>query len=130
MTEIIIQAYRAIDEIAADPRLFELRAMNKTILTEYHKEVEAFRRAKDDFERIRNEGGSYHPEYKSASRTLSEAKQALYRKKDVKCYFELEQSINDDLQSFLHKIVSSISQEIKSSDHLWTKSKGGTCNAR
>lgn len=130
MTDIIIQAYRAIEEIAADPRLIELRRLNEAIKTTNQREIEAFNRAKDVYERIEREGGSYHPEYKVASRTLSEAKQALYRTQEVKRYLELERQINDELQAFLERIASSISQEIKTSNSPWTKSKGGTCNAR
>jgi cell fate (sporulation/competence/biofilm development) regulator YlbF (YheA/YmcA/DUF963 family) len=130
MTDIIIQAYRAIDEIADDPRLIELKELNKAIETTHHREVEAFKRAKDTFERIENEGGAYHPDYKAASRMLSEAKQALYRIDAVKRYVELERQMNAELQAFLERIVGSISQEIKTLDNPWIKSKGGTCNAR
>lgn len=129
MTDIILQAYRAIDEIDADPRLTELEKLNETIVTEHHREVESFKAAKDTFERIENEGGTYHPDYKEAARTLSEAKKALYEIDDVRRYVELEQQINDDLQAFLDRIASAISPEIRTSNSLWTESKGGKKHA-
>ncbi|MFP4187325.1 MAG: YlbF family regulator [Acholeplasmataceae bacterium] len=130
MTDIIMQAYRAIDEIAADPRLAELNRLNERIRTEHKSEIEAFKSAREAYERVESEGGSYHPDYRVVARTLSETKQALYRIHEVKRYFELERQINDELEAFLERIAASISPEIRTSRDPWKKRKGGTCNVR
>lgn len=128
MTEIIMQAYEVLDEIKHDPVYLEIKKLNRLINQNYQEEINRFTKSKNTYEAILNQGGSYHPDYKSVIKDMSQAKQELYTKEEVKTYLELEKQFELELNSFLSKISESISSYIKTPNKLGIVTKGGSCH--
>ncbi len=130
MTDIIIQAYHVLDELRHDEKYQTLKVLDQQIGSLYPNEIEAFQKAKVIYEEILNTGGSYHPDYKEAIKTLSLAKTTLYEKPEVKRYFELEREVQEDINVFLNDLALSVSSHVKAPNKLGIVQKGGSCHVR
>lgn len=130
MTDIIMQAYQVLDELRQNDKYRSLLTLDQQIGQLYPMEIEAFQKAKTVYEDIMNTGGSYHPDYKEAIKTLSFAKTTLYEKKEVKQYFELERDVQDEINLFLNELAQSVSTHVKAPNKLGIVQKGGSCHVR
>lgn len=128
MTDIIIKAYDVLDEILSDPSIEEIKHLNKNIDLLYKKEISAFNDAKIKYQRVLNEGGTYHPDYKQSIKVLSETKKVLYEMPEVKKYLELELEFEAKLNEFLNKISKTISDHIPAPNKFGMIKKGGSCH--
>lgn len=130
MTDLIIQAYHVRDEILHDEIYLELKRLDQSIALNYRNEIVSFNQAKESFDRIHQEGGMYHPDYKDASKKLSETKKALYETLEMKRYLELERKLQTELNTFLNDLTEAISPHIKTPDVFGIIKKGGSCHVR
>lgn len=130
MTSIIMQAYQVLDEIKKDPTYQKIKHFDRVAADLYQKETLEFQKARARYDKIMNEGGTYHPDFKDAVRTLSEAKSILYSKEEVKTYFELEKKFETELNDFLFELTQAVSSHIKTPDKLGIIKKGGSCHVR
>jgi cell fate (sporulation/competence/biofilm development) regulator YlbF (YheA/YmcA/DUF963 family) len=128
VTDIIIKAYDVLDEILSDPSIEEIKHLNKNIDLLYKKEISAFNDAKIKYQRVLNEGGTYHPDYKQSIKVLSETKKVLYEMPEVKKYLELELEFEAKLNEFLNKISKTISDHIPAPNKFGMIKKGGSCH--
>lgn len=128
MTEIIMQTYEVLNEIKHDQIYSEIKKLNRMINQKYQEEINRFNQAKNVYQDVLNQGGTYHPDYKKVIKEMSEAKQKLYTKEEVKSYLELEKKFELDLNSFLAQISKSISSYIKTPNKLGIVTKGGSCH--
>ncbi len=128
MTEIIMQAYEVLDEFLKNPTYVQIKSYNAIINQKYKSEIQAFQTAKEAYDVIMNEGGSYHPDFKMASKRLSEAKAYLYAMPEVQAYFDLEKQFQDELNQFLGDLSASISPHIKAPNKIGIVTKGGSCH--
>jgi cell fate (sporulation/competence/biofilm development) regulator YlbF (YheA/YmcA/DUF963 family) len=125
MTDIIMQAYHVLDEIKQDDRYQEIKILDQSIIKNYQDEINLFRQTKETYDHIMNEGGHYHPDFKTAVKAYSDAKAVLYQKDELKRYFILEKELQDEINQFLSKITQHISTHIKTPNKLGIVSKGG-----
>ncbi|MBE0700917.1 MAG: YlbF family regulator [Acholeplasmataceae bacterium] len=130
MTEIIMKTYDVLDEIKQDPIYQEIKSINQLIGKKYTNEIKKFQQEKQVYEKIMNEGGTFHPDFKDAIKRFSEAKTDLYGKEEVKRYFELEKKFQDDLNDFLKTFTESVSNHIPTPNKLGIVKKGGSCHVR
>jgi cell fate (sporulation/competence/biofilm development) regulator YlbF (YheA/YmcA/DUF963 family) len=130
MTSIIMQAYQVLDEIKKDPTYQQIKHFDRVAAGLYQKETLEFQKARARYDQIMNEGGTYHPDFKDAVRTLSDAKAILYSKEEVKTYFELEKKFETELNDFLFELTKAVSSHIKTPDKLGIIKKGGSCHVR
>lgn len=130
MTDIILQAYQVLDEIRKDPMYDTIKTLDRHIGTLYAKEIDAFQKAKSDYESVMSSGGSYHPDFKDAVRKFSEAKAILYDKPEVKTYFETERTFQESLNQFLSDLSRAVSSHVKAPDAMGIVKKGGSCHVR
>ncbi len=128
MTDIIIQAYHVVDEIAKDPDLIALKKQNQIIEKKYLNEIKTFRQVKNEYSDILNTGGKYHPDFKKVSTKLSETKRVLYEKEEVKTYLTLEKKVEMKLNDLLKNIANRISSHIPTPNALGIVKKGGHCH--
>lgn len=128
MTDIMLQAYQVLDEIRSEQTYQEIKRLDKVMLELYRHEIQVFQRAKIKYDQIMAEGGSYHPDFKEVVKAFAEAKSNLYSKEEVKRYFELEKSLQDEINDFLAKISETVSPYVKSPDKMGIIKKGGSCH--
>ncbi len=64
MTEIILQAYHVLDEIRKDQKYIEIKYLDQKMLELYDLEIKLFQQTKLAFDKVMQEGGIYHPDYK------------------------------------------------------------------
>lgn len=128
MMEIMLKGYDVLDELVTSPNFIKLKQVNDLINEKYHLLMNKFNQAKDRFEDIRGTGGFYHPDYKDASRELSELKNELYNKEEVILYFELEKEIQKEINLFLIDLANSISPHIAKPNEMGLYLKGGFSN--
>lgn len=128
MTEIIMQTYEVLNEIKHDQIYSKIKKLNRMINQKYQEEIMKFNQAKNMYQEVLNQGGTYHPDYKKVIKAMSEAKHELYSKEEVKSYLELEKKFELDLNSFLAQISKSISSYIKTPNKLGIVTKGGSCH--
>ncbi|HBG32687.1 MAG TPA: hypothetical protein DEG42_01875 [Acholeplasmataceae bacterium] len=130
MTSIIMQAYQVLDEIKKDSTYQKIKQFDRVVTKLYQEETQAFQKARAHYDQIMNEGGTYHPDFKDAVRTLSEAKSILYSKEEVKTYFEFEKKFETELNDFLFELTQAVSSHIKTPDKMGIIKKGGSCHVR
>jgi cell fate (sporulation/competence/biofilm development) regulator YlbF (YheA/YmcA/DUF963 family) len=130
MTEIILQAYHVLDEIRKDQKYIEIKYLDQKMLELYDLEINLFQQTKLAFDKVMQEGGVYHPDYKDVSKKYIEAKQDLYTKPLVKRYFEVEKEFQTELNDFLYDLSHAVSNHIKTPDKLGIVKKGGSCHVR
>jgi len=78
MTDIIIKAYDVVDEIIKTPKFNEIKELHQKIDKLYHQEIQAFENAKLNYQKVMDQGGTYHPDYKEVIQKLSQTKKELY----------------------------------------------------
>ncbi|MBN2300623.1 MAG: hypothetical protein JXC31_05500 [Acholeplasmataceae bacterium] len=130
MTEIIMQAYEVLDELLKDPIYLQLKTYNQIINIKYKEEIEKFQLIKNQYDQVINEGGPHHPDFKKIAGLLSENKSNLYKKDEIKHYFELEKVFQNDINEFLEKLTHSVSSFIQVPNKIGIVSKGGSCHVR
>ncbi len=130
MTEIIMQAYQVLKELKLDSTYLAIKEYDKLILQKYQNEIQNFQIYKKEFEKVMNEGGAYHPSYKSVSKALSEAKIILYQKPEVIKYFDMEEKFQNELNQFLSDFTQAVSSHIKRPNKIGIVTKGGSCRVR
>lgn len=130
MTEIIIQAYRVLDELKEDPQYIKMKTLDRLIGELYPEEIQAFHQAKAIYDDVMATGGSYHPDFKQAVQTFSTAKMTLYSKPEVIDYFQTEKAFELDINTFLKTLTDNISSHIKTPNKLGIVQKGGSCHVR
>ena len=130
MTEIIMQTYQVLEELKLDPTYQAIKQYDKLIYQKYPDEIQNFQVYKNEFEKLMNEGGAYHPSYKSVSKALSEAKIILYQKPEVLKYFETEEKCQNELNQFLSELTQAVSSHIKTPNKIGIVTKGGSCHVR
>jgi cell fate (sporulation/competence/biofilm development) regulator YlbF (YheA/YmcA/DUF963 family) len=130
MTNIIMQAYQVLDEIKKDKTYQSIKNFDRLVTQLYKEEALSFQKARARYDEVMREGGTYHPDFKDAVRTLSEAKTILYSKEEVKTYFDLEKKFETELNDFLFELTQAVSSHIKTPDKLGIIKKGGSCHVR
>ena len=130
MTEIIMQAYQVLDEIKQEETFLEMKRLDHVIPIKYKTEIELFQAAKKVYDDVMATGGSYHPDFKKAVKAFSEAKTILYAKEEVSTYFQLEKTLQDDINAFLKTLTDTVSTHIKTPNKLGIVQKGGSCHVR
>lgn len=130
MTEIIMQAYEVLEEFIHDPVYVKIKSYNELINKKYATEIAQFQKEKEKYDTIMNEGGTYHPDFKDASKKLSEAKAHLYQMPEVQMYFDLEKQFQDELNQFLGELTQAISPHIQVPNKVGIVTKGGSCHVR
>ena len=130
MTDIIMQAYKVLEEIKKDPTYQSIKDFDRIVAQLYQEETTAFQKARAVYDQIMSEGGTYHPDFKDAVRSLSETKAILYGKDEVKTYFELEKKFETELNEFLYEMTQAVSSHVKTPDKLGIIKKGGSCHVR
>ena len=128
LTEIIIKAYDVLDEIIKDPKLKEIKILNQRIDHLYPNEIKAFEEAKLYHQKIMDEGGKYHPDYKDAIKRLSESKKNLYEQPEVKKYLSLELAFETELNEFLNDLSKTVSDHVPAPNKFGMIKKGGSCH--
>lgn len=130
MTDIIIQAYQVLEEIKKSPHYHIIKTGNQTILDHHSDLVESFQKAKSDYERIMEQGGQHHPDFKDTVKRLSTAKTNLHQQETVRQYLAAEQSFEAEINAFLHALSRAVSPHIKTPDKWGIIHKGGSCHVR
>ncbi len=130
MTDIIIKAYDVLDDFLAHPAYLDMKVLDCEIKDKHQDLLIRFREAREVYEEIMAHGGTYHPDYKEAVKTLTETKKVLYESQEVKRYIGLEKVFENDLNDFLRDLASAISPHITTSGPLGLSMKGGSCHAR
>ena len=130
MTDIIMQAYEVLDEIKSGTKFQTMKELNQKIGLLYQQEVKDFQKAKQHYDVIMQEGGTYHPDFKAAIKVFSEAKANLYQKEEVVQYFAIEKELQEEINEFLKEMTSNISSHIKTPNKLGIVQKGGSCHVR
>ena len=128
LTDIIIKAYDVLDEILKDPKLNEIKILNKRIDQLYPNEIRAFEEAKAYYQQVMDEGGKYHPDYKDAIKRLSESKKILYEQAEVKKYLSLELTFETELNEFLNELSKAVSDHVPAPNKFGMIKKGGSCH--
>lgn len=128
MTDIIIKAYDVVDEIMKDPKFSEIKILHQKIDGLYHKQIEAFDKAKLAYQKVMDEGGTYHPDYKDAVKRLSHTKKELYEQPEIKRYLELELELETELNEFLNELSKAISDHVPAPNKFGMIKKGGSCH--
>lgn len=128
MTEIIMQAYNVLEEILKDPKLKEIKKLNQKLDQAYPNEIKAFEEAKINYQKVMDEGGKYHPDYKDAIKKLSESKKNLYEQPDVKRYLSLELEFETELNEFLNELSKAVSDHVPAPNKFGMIKKGGSCH--
>lgn len=128
MTDIIIKAYDVLDEILNDSKFPEIKKLHQSLDDLYKIEIDAFEKAKDLYQKVMDEGGSYHPDYKDAVKKLSATKKALYEQPEVKTYLELELKLETELNEFLNELSKTISEHVPAPNKFGMIKKGGSCH--
>ena len=130
MTDLIIQAYHVLDEIRRDPIYQSIQELDQSIAKLYPIEIDAFQKAKINYESVLSTGGSYHPDFKETVKHFSETKAVLYSKPEVKLYFDSEKIFQDQLNQFLFELTQAVSSHIQTPDKMGIVKKGGSCHVR
>jgi cell fate (sporulation/competence/biofilm development) regulator YlbF (YheA/YmcA/DUF963 family) len=130
MTDIIIQAYRVLDELKEDPHYIKMKTLDRLIGERYPNEIQSFHQAKMIYDDVMATGGSYHPDFKQAVQAFSLAKTALYSKPEVIDYFQTEKAFELEINTFLKSMTDSISDHIQTPNKLGIVQKGGSCHVR
>jgi len=130
MTDLVMQAYRVLDEIKEDDQYKEIQYLDRKMLELYSKEIQSFQEAKIKYDQVMSEGGSYHPDFKEAIQKFNKSKMVLYSKPEVKHYFEVEQKFQDELNQFLFEMTQAVSSHIQTPNKLGIVKKGGSCHVR
>ncbi len=128
MTEIIMKAYDVLDEIISDPLFFEIKELNQKLDGLYQNEINAFNDAKIKYQKVMDEGGTYHPDYKEVIKLLSETKKTLYETKEVKRFNALELEFESKLNEFLNELTKTISDHVPAPNKFGMIKKGGSCH--
>ncbi|MFA5471195.1 MAG: YlbF family regulator [Acholeplasmataceae bacterium] len=128
MTDIIIKAYDVLDEFLNDEKFPEIKKLHQTIDDLYETEIKAFDQAKEAYQKVMDEGGSYHPDYKDAVKHLSETKKHLYEQPEVKKYLALELELETELNEFLNTLSKTISDHVPAPNKFGMIKKGGSCH--
>ena len=123
-----MQAYNVLEEILKDPKLKEIKILNQKIDKAYPNEIKAFEEAKIYYQKIMDEGGKYHPDYKDAIKKLSESKKNLYEQPDVKRYLSLELAFESELNEFLNELTKIVSDHVPAPNKFGMIKKGGSCH--
>lgn len=119
-TNIIIKAYDLVDELKQSFHYQELRRLDKVIKTKYKKELKEYLETFKTFNEVYNTGGTYHPDFKKASKEYRLKKEVLFKKEEVIDYFKYESLINAYLKELSDEIVSSVSN--------YSNLEGGVCS--
>lgn len=130
MTDIIMQAYNVLDEIKDDPMYQSIKTLDRLITSKYKEEIKVFNQANKVYNQVMAEGGTYHPDYKEAVKTFSQAKSNLYQKQEVVQYFEIEKQFQEQLNDFLTQLSQAVSNHIKTPNKMGIVTKGGSCHVR
>ncbi len=130
MTDIVMKAYDVADEIKAQPNFKEMVRLNKLIDRLYPEEIKAFEKAKETYEEVMSTGGSYHPDFKKVTQALSQAKQTLYDKPEVKAYRDIEFDFEKEINGFIFELSEKISDNIPSPNAFGIVKKGGSCHVK
>lgn len=128
MTDIIIKAYDVLDEILNDEKIPEIKQLHRKMDDLYKHEIQAFEEAKLAYQKVMDEGGTYHPDYKSAIKHLSETKKNLYEQPEVKKYLALELELETELNEFLNALSKTISDHVPAPNKFGMIKKGGSCH--
>lgn len=128
MTEIIMQAYNVLEDILKDPKIKEIKNLNHKLDQLYPNEIKAFEEAKIYYQKVMDEGGKYHPDYKDAIKKLSESKKNLYEQPDVKRYLSLELEFETELNEFLNELSKTVSDHVPAPNKFGMIKKGGSCH--
>lgn len=123
-----MQAYNVLEEILKDPKLKEIKILNQKIDKAYPNEIKAFEEAKIYYQKIMDEGGKFHPDYKDAIKKLSESKKNLYEQPDVKRYLSLELAFESELNEFLNELTKIVSDHVPAPNKFGMIKKGGSCH--
>ncbi|MBU1093309.1 MAG: YlbF family regulator [Firmicutes bacterium] len=130
MTDMIMQAYNVLDEIKADPMYQSIKTFDRLITSKYKEEIKVFNEANKVYNQVMAEGGTYHPDFKEAVKTFSQAKSNLYQKQEVVQYFEMEKQFQEHLNDFLTQLSQAVSNHIKTPNKMGIVTKGGSCHVR
>lgn len=128
MTDLILQSYHVLDEFKSSETYQQIIKLDQVIMKTYQVELDQFNQAKAAYDKVMQEGGPYHPDYKEAVKTLSETKKALYEKEEVALYMKLEKELQEEINQFLADITQLISPHIKTPDKYGIVKKGGSCH--
>ncbi len=128
MTDIILKAYDVLDEFIKDDKFPEIKQIHQKIDDLYKNEIENFELAKTAYQKVMDEGGTYHPDYKDAVKKLSETKKHLYEQPEVKRYLELELELETELNEFLNELSKVVSDHVPAPNKFGMIKKGGSCH--
>jgi cell fate (sporulation/competence/biofilm development) regulator YlbF (YheA/YmcA/DUF963 family) len=131
MSDLIIQAYKVLQELKNETSYVQMQKLNEEMNIQYKIEIENFQTQKNAFYNIMENGGSYHPDFKTVSQKFQEAKKQLYEKDLVKQYFEAEKTFENILNIFVDQLTKSVSSYIESNNNKVSfQTKGGKCHVR
>lgn len=125
-----MQAYHVLDEILNDEHYQEMKSLNQLIIHHYEHEINQFNQAKESYQQVLQDGGTYHPDFKKYSALLSETKKKLYDTEEMKRYVLLEKTLQTSINSFLADLTEVVSPHIKTPDIFGIIKKGGGCHVR
>jgi len=128
LTDIILKAYDVLDEFVRDSKFPEIKKYHQQIDQLYKKEIEAFNLAKITYQKIMDEGGTYHPDYKESVKKLSETKKHLYEQPEVKKYLALELELETEINEFLNTLSKTVSSHVPAPNKFGMIKKGGSCH--
>jgi cell fate (sporulation/competence/biofilm development) regulator YlbF (YheA/YmcA/DUF963 family) len=130
MSDIMIQAYKVLEELKNEESYKLMKKLNQEMIFKYQKEIDAFQKDKNEFNQMMNEGGAYHPDFKMISQRFQQSKKELYEKDLIIQYFKAEKTFEDILNEFMSELTQNISSYIEPKGQVVFKTKGGSCHVR
>ncbi|VEU81222.1 YlbF family regulator [Haploplasma axanthum] len=129
MTDLLLLAYDYVDEFKNKDYYQEYISLSKMIDDKYYDDLIKVNKIKEEYDAVL-EYGRYHPDFKDVTKKYSEAKKKLFEIDDIKRYFELDRIIEEEINEFLNKVTSSISENIPVFNKFGfiTKKGGSSCS--
>lgn len=101
--EVLEALYTLIDNIKNSSMYQEYKHLEKLIMEKYSLEIEAFNKAKDEYN-IALGYGKYYPGFKEIKANLLRCKENLYNKEEMLRYKKLELQIDLELKNLNEEI--------------------------
>jgi len=112
--QVLEQIYHVVDELKQTSDYKRLLELHKIIASsdDIKSKVQAFKRWNDKYNDVK-QYGKYHPDLKATRQSFANAKAALYNEPVVAEYKQLEQSIQEQLDTISRTIAKTISPKVK-----------------
>lgn len=101
--EVLEALYALIDNIKNSSMYQEYKHLEKQIMEKYFFEIEAFNKAKDEYNMALGYG-EYYPGFKEIKAKLLKCKENLYNKEEMLLYKKLELQIDLELKKLNDEI--------------------------